>query len=530
MHVRRPPLTAFIVIFAVALLVPTIAIFGYEDGAQYPYLEVDTDNKITTTFLFEQRNDEHSCRRVLHEMARRIVSVCQSCEVIESKCLGSLNPEQRRLLSAEPLDSPSARLENAIVVYKSLDSEAALAGCKESERLSSSTLRCYGPAEQRPLRNSPEPIRLTAVLASLWFGLVTLMVSWIACLFIVRFPSPQTAWSMDDVASGPQKFHQTPTPRIGGLAILVSLLLVGIVPLPFNSHRFSGEEYGYLMLAGLPAFVAGLSEDATKRVPVMIRLFATIVAAVFCAWLLSAVIRRLDIPLVDDALAWTPLALAFTAIAVGGVANAINIIDGYNGLVGGYAILVLIAMAAISAQVGDVFIFCSAIAMLGALAGFMLWNFPKGTIFLGDGGAYFVGFWLAELSVLLVSRNQTVSPWFPLLLLLYPVFETVFSMYRKKVLRGKSPGQPDGLHLHMLIYKRVLPLSYKENDSPAHRNSRVSPYVWKLALCSIVPGAVFWNNTIPLAFFACTFCVFYVWFYRRIVRLDIPKWLSSKDI
>jgi UDP-N-acetylmuramyl pentapeptide phosphotransferase/UDP-N-acetylglucosamine-1-phosphate transferase len=65
----------------------------------------------------------------------------------------------------------------------------------------------------------------------------------------------------------------------------------------------------------------------------------------------------------------------------------------------------------------------------------LIWNYPRGKIFLGDGGAYLLGFWLAELSVLLVVRHPEVSPWFPMLLLVYPIFETLFSMYRSKVLQ-----------------------------------------------------------------------------------------------
>src|SRR4029077_20088982 len=100
----------------------------------------------------------------------------------------------------------------------------------------------------------------------------------------------------------------------------------------------------------------------------------------------------------------------------------------------------------------DGFLFTSALAMAGALLGFLFWNYPKGKIFLGDGGAYLLGFWLGELSVLLVMRHSEGSPWFPMLLLVYPIFETIFSMYRRKVVHGMSPGTPDNLHMHQVIY------------------------------------------------------------------------------
>ena len=76
-------------------------------------------------------------------------------------------------------------------------------------------------------------------------------------------------------------------------------------------------------------------------------------------------------------------------------------------------------------------------------------NFPSGSLFAGDSGAYLIGFLIALVSVLLVTRNPQVSAWCPMLLAVYPVWETLFSIYRKKFLRGRSPNMPDGLHLHI---------------------------------------------------------------------------------
>src|SRR5262249_25052477 len=154
-------------------------------------------------------------------------------------------------------------------------------------------------------------------------------------------------------------------------------------------------------------------------------------------------------------LKWAPFGIAFTMFAVGGVANSINIIDGYNGLAGGHAVIVLAAMAGVSALGADTFLVASPLAIIGALLGVFAWNYPRGKMFLGDGGAYLLGFWLGELSVLLVVRHPEISPWFPMLLLVYPIFETLYSMYRRKVVGGLSPGQPDRMHLHQVIYGRL---------------------------------------------------------------------------
>src|SRR5258706_2365554 len=138
---------------------------------------------------------------------------------------------------------------------------------------------------------------------------------------------------------------------------------------------------------------------------------------------------------------------------------------------------------------------------------------------------------IAEISVLLVRRHGEVSRWFPLLLVAYPVWETLFSIYRKKLLRGQSPGQPDGMHFHMLVYKRVVRWKVTSRD-PQHRvqrNSRTSPYLWALALVTIIPAVIFWRNTVVLAFCAFVFGLFYNWLYRRMTLFRVPKCLILCD-
>jgi UDP-N-acetylmuramyl pentapeptide phosphotransferase/UDP-N-acetylglucosamine-1-phosphate transferase len=165
--------------------------------------------------------------------------------------------------------------------------------------------------------------------------------------------------------------------------------------------------------------------------------------------------------------------------------------------------------------------------LIGALLGFLVWNYPAGFLFAGDGGAYLVGFLVALLSVLLVMRNPDVSAWFPLLLTAYPVWETLFSIYRKKFLRGQSPNQPDGVHLHMLIYKRLVrccPGSRAPKDT-LRRNALTSPYLWAMTALSAVPAVIFWNDTPALMGFAALFVAMYCRLYWRIVRFRAPKWM-----
>jgi UDP-N-acetylmuramyl pentapeptide phosphotransferase/UDP-N-acetylglucosamine-1-phosphate transferase len=224
---------------------------------------------------------------------------------------------------------------------------------------------------------------------------------------------------------------------------------------------------------------------------------------------------------------FTAGAFAVTVFAVAGVANSINIIDGFNGLASMCAVLILVSLGYVGFQVGDLLIVSLALIGIGAILGFLVWNFPAGLIFLGDGGAYFVGFYLAEVAILLLHRNAAVSPMFPLLVCLYPIFETVFSIYRRRFIRALPPSMPDGIHLHSLVYRRLMRWAVGNRTAKAltRRNSMTSPYLWLLCMLSVLPAVLFWDNTGVLAAFIGLFGFTYVAMYWRIVRFKTPRWL-----
>jgi len=326
-----------------------------------------------------------------------------------------------------------------------------------------------------------------------------------------------------DLPGAVQKFHSHPTPRVGGIAIYLAMTGAWI----FMGTPAETTLLSTLLLAGMPAFAAGLTEDITKRVTPRRRLFFTALSAALAVWLMDASIARTDIPGLDYLVSMPLGAALITIFVVAGVANSLNIIDGFNGLASMCGVIILVSVAYVAFQVNDMFIFLMALAGVGAMLGFFIWNFPAGLIFLGDGGAYFLGFYVAELAILLLHRNPAVSPMFPLLLCIYPVFETVFSMYRRKFLRDVSPGMPDGIHLHSLVYRRLMRWAIGNRSAKAltRRNSMTSPYLWMLCMMAVVPAVLFWDNTPVLLGCIVLFGVTYVVLYWRIVRFKSPRWL-----
>ena len=350
-------------------------------------------------------------------------------------------------------------------------------------------------------------------------------VAAIITLLIIRSTRFHGGLSVDHDLSGPQKFHARPVPRIGGLAIF-SGFAVGALLLAYKFPGFSSK-VGLLTLCCLPAFASGLVEDLTKRVSPLRRLLATLLAGVLGAYLLDGQIKYTSIPGLDFIGSTMVGGYVLALFVVSGVANSINIIDGMNGLASMCSAIMLSGLAYVALQAGDVFVAAIAIALIGAILGFFMWNYPFGLIFLGDGGAYFIGFVLAELSILLLVRNPDVSPMFPLLLCAYPVWETVFSMYRRKVVRGRPVGMPDGIHLHSLIYRRLMRWALGSKDAAVltRRNALTAPYLWVLCSLSVVPATIWWDDTVMLQIILGLFVVCYVLLYWRIVRFRTPRWM-----
>jgi UDP-N-acetylmuramyl pentapeptide phosphotransferase/UDP-N-acetylglucosamine-1-phosphate transferase len=282
-----------------------------------------------------------------------------------------------------------------------------------------------------------------------------------------------------------------------------------------------------LAMGACIAFTAGVLEDILHTVTPSQRMLGVLLGASVTLWLAGAEIVRIDVPALDTLLAVGGVSLALTLFAVAGVANSINIIDGFNGLASMCAAIMLGAIAYVANLVGDTLVLTCALAGLGATLGFFVFNYPLGLIFLGDGGAYLLGFWVAELGILLVQRNEEVSPLFPLLLCAYPMFETLFSMYRRKVVRGRPMVQPDAAHLHSLIYRRLMRWAIGRSDAATllRRNSMTSPYLWLVCSLNAVPALLCWDNTALLGSFLLAFCGLYLALYRAIVRFRTPRLL-----
>lgn len=328
-------------------------------------------------------------------------------------------------------------------------------------------------------------------------------------LLIVRYNALHLAVTGDHPGGQPQKVHAVATPRVGGLAVVGGLVAAGV------AGTLSGvvmAPFLWLMLAALlPAFLGGFAEDVTRRVGVGPRLLMTLISGAIAFSWLGAALYRSDVQWLDVAFSYWPLSLAGTLFAVAGLAHGMNIVDGYHGLSAGVGALALCGLAWIARGNGDLQLASLGFASAGAYLGFLLLNYPFGKIFLGDGGAYLLGTTLAILSAQLVGRHADVSPWFPLVLVVYPVWETLFSMMRRALLHRTPLGAPDARHLHSLVYRLL-----------GRRNALTALPFWAIQGAMVAYGVAHYDATADLqvqAFgFIGAYCVVYFALAWRVPR------------
>jgi UDP-N-acetylmuramyl pentapeptide phosphotransferase/UDP-N-acetylglucosamine-1-phosphate transferase len=346
------------------------------------------------------------------------------------------------------------------------------------------------------------------------------LVSGLAAFFLSR-ASINASLGIDR-ATGVQKFHVRPTSRLGGVAIVLGV---------FAGVLLSDDAVvRTLTLCAVPVFVGGLVEDLTHRVGPTSRLSLAIVSASASYVLLGIGVHHTDVWPVDQLLRLPLASYLVTMLVVAGFTNGVNIIDGFHGLAAGTAAIMMTVFLFIAMQAGDAFMVQVCELSIASVAGFLILNWPRGRIFLGDAGAYLLGFWVVELGLLLVTRNPTISPMAPVVVGIFPLIETLFSMYRRKFVRNHPVNHPDALHLHTLVYRRLVssPARHDTLVLKNRANSRVAWYFWLPACGFGALAVVFQTNTPALLVLMLAYLVGYLWLYRRLVQLRAPTWMRLR--
>ena len=278
-----------------------------------------------------------------------------------------------------------------------------------------------------------------------------------------------------------QSSHLVPTSRLGGVAILVGVLVTILM-----GYRDTSP---WLMVGIVPVFLIGLCEDLGFNLRPLYRLVVMSLSCLIVVGRTGVVLTSIDVIGIDYLFEFSGFAVTFTVFAVVGLTNGINLIDGVNGLASSKVIFAFSALSVVAFRHGDVALFQAALIIAAATLGVFVVNFPLGKIFMGDAGAYSLGFILAWMVVLLNERHPDISAWSLLCIISWPIFDTVFAIVRR-LRAGRAADKPDHLHFHQLVM-RAWELVSRVKMHRSVSNPLATVTIWPLTLPTIVLGAMY---------------------------------------
>ena len=276
------------------------------------------------------------------------------------------------------------------------------------------------------------------------------LLSILACLILVPLARvfPRLRGRPDDT-DAVQAAHMRLTPRVGGIAIFGALAFSA-----FFAPVVIEQSYMMFLVGASLVFVVGLREDLGFPVSPWLRLLAVGAASLIVIVLLGVWLPRIGVWYVDPLLQYWFIGVPFTLLITAGVSNGFNLIDGVNGLAAMTAVFASVAIALIAYQGGYTSMVSLSMMLAAVTFGFFLVNYPFGLIFLGDAGAYTLGFMLSWFGIAVILNVPDVSPWAILLTLFWPLADTLLAMYRR---RGgdRATMMPDRLHAHQLVMRAI---------------------------------------------------------------------------
>tara|TARA_Y100000992_G_scaffold148494_2_gene98969 strand:+ start:4291 stop:5334 length:1044 start_codon:yes stop_codon:yes gene_type:complete len=328
---------------------------------------------------------------------------------------------------------------------------------------------------------------------------ISLLVS-ILLIFISKI---QGRRGIINLRKSPQTLHKKSISRFGGVAIFFSLLIVSL---------FDGSEnYEFLRKAlycSSPIFILGILDDFEVKIKPFVRLIIVFPSAFLSYYFLDVEAYSLDILYIDRLFEFKIFSIVFICFAIAGMVNAFNIIDGINGLVLLYTLTICILILLFQSSSSSTQINLFFVAIFFAIFAVFILNFPFGRIFLGDGGAYFLGLMLS-IGVIKYYQINDLSPWYVFSVFIYPITDVFISIIRRTIAKV-SIFNPENKHLHHLVYKRVKKMNI-ESENINHALTTL--FIFVLYFPFLLSANYFADNTIVLQIQCLVFLIFYLALY-----------------
>jgi UDP-GlcNAc:undecaprenyl-phosphate GlcNAc-1-phosphate transferase len=328
------------------------------------------------------------------------------------------------------------------------------------------------------------------VIQLLYIFLIALFSSMIMVPFLMRWAVDTGTLDAPDL----RKVHKKAIPRIGGVSICMGWFFSLLIYVDMT-QQVRGVLAGTLII-----FFTGLVDDLYGLSP-MNKFLGQIAACLVTVFVGHLYISSLGNIFGGETILLNPwIGVPFTILAVVGIVNAFNLMDGLDGLAGGISVIALTAFMILGHLSGNLMIMAVCAALLGSILGFLKYNLFPAKIFMGDTGSLVVGFVIAFLAIMITqTAGSNVSPIVPVLILGIPIVDTLRVMGRR-VFQGKSPFSPDRTHLH----HNFLELGLK------HRYTVILIYGLSLFWASFAILARNWEDSFLIASFAALMTMFYL--------------------
>ncbi|MDC3155285.1 hypothetical protein OA530_04280 [Pelagibacteraceae bacterium] len=335
-----------------------------------------------------------------------------------------------------------------------------------------------------------------------FFLIFYFVINFVIILLILRSQLVYSIFTEQNI--GAQKIHSHKVARSGGLVFILMFFIYFIYPDIDKKVLL----YFYIFL------IIGLIEDSLKNINPNYRFMAIMIFSFLCIFDQNLLVNQLDIKFIDIFYANSfLLQFFFTSIALSVAINAYNLIDGFNGLLLGIAIIgiifILYSLKGNYFETNYYFLICALITIFSLF----LFNFPNGKLFTGDGGAYVIGFLIGYYSIK-TYNDLNISAWYFAVILCYPMMELAISFIRRLFFMNKQAFSADLMHLHSLLF---MNLKNKNNFLSRYANPFTSVIIWLFYLVQVSPLLFIINNSFYLKVNFIFSVLFYLLFYFFIV-------------
>jgi UDP-GlcNAc:undecaprenyl-phosphate GlcNAc-1-phosphate transferase len=334
---------------------------------------------------------------------------------------------------------------------------------------------------------------------NLTYFIIFSLICYFTAFFISKYSQNFFSGSLlDEDFSKPQAFHTEATARIGGFIIL-SLFISFIVFYFFKFEIFLNDYFTITFLF----FFLGFLDDIKIKISPNIRLLIMLVALLTCINFYSIQILKSGIEFLDIFLENSMFQTCFVLLCFLFIINGANLVDGFNGLLAIHFLLITSIFTMINLTNQNQNISIILITQMIIVFSFLLFNFPRAKIFLGDGGSYLLGSLVALNSIKTYELNPQLSPFLFACILFYLFYEVFFSFFRKSI-KKKSPLNPDNFHLHMLLY------SFLKNFRKIKNSNFITSLIINTTyLILVTPVVFFQENGFVLKYYFLLLLFFY---------------------